>query len=150
MTTIAAAGDMMAADWKVSVGETSYFVGKIYRMPDGALIGCAGDNEACTRFVDWWVHRRTKRLAIPRRLDFEALVLTHEGLFMFENAGIPDLLKDGIAAIGIGQEQAMAALDTMKFLKRRLDPRIAVAVACKRNPLTGGGIDSARLRKKKD
>jgi hypothetical protein len=149
MTTIAAAGNMMAADWMVNVGETAIFAGKLWRAPDGALIGCAGHNEACTRFFDWWVHRRKSRLAIPRRFEFEALVLSHEGLFLFEHTGMPDIVKDGIAAIGVGQEQAMAALDTMKFLKRRPDPRIAVMVACKRNPMSGGGMDYARLKKAK-
>ncbi len=50
-------------------------------------------------------------------------------------------------AIGTGHEQALAAMDTMRLLKRRVDPRIAVQVACNRNPGTGGPVDFLRVKR---
>lgn len=146
MTTIAATLEMMAADSRVNVGETSYPSQKLYRMPDGAIIGAGGDSTAIQRFVMWWPTQDLSKLRIPKRLDFECLVLTKEGLWSYSHSGPPDFIKDGVMAIGTGGEQALAAMDTMLLLKRKVDPRIAVKVACKRNQLTGEPIEWMRIK----
>jgi ATP-dependent protease HslVU (ClpYQ) peptidase subunit len=152
MTTIAATIDMMAADTQVSSGNeatTLYHTHKIYRVGD-AVIGAIGDNAACQQFLEWWAHHRGKRLLrIAKRLDFEALVLTRAGLWKYEHRGPPDEILDGYTAIGSGEDEARAALDTMVELGRTPDPRVAVRVAMRRNNMTGGRVEALRLRKAK-
>ncbi len=134
MTTIAATKNMIAADSRVTIGDTSYLSPKLVIFPD-AIVGAAGDTEACHLFFEWWPNRQTAKLKIPKDLeDMDALVLTREGLYIYHKYGKPDLIKDGIGAVGTGSAIAMASLDTMIKLGMTPDPRIAVEMACKRNP----------------
>lgn len=146
MTTIAATKDMIAADRRVDVDGVAYYAGKLYNIDD-FLIGAAGDNEAIMRFLDWWPKREDRRLRINRKLEFEAIVLSHAGLWVYDHAGIPDVISDGIVAIGTGRAAAMAAMDTMRLLRRKVDPRSAVLVARQRDNMTGGAVDWMRLKR---
>lgn len=145
MTTIAATLEMMAADSKVDLGDTNFYTEKIFRI-NGAIVGSAGDDEACHRFFQWWTEGRSRPLRIPKRFDFQGLALTPEGLWYFESA-TANLVKEGAMAIGTGRELAIAAMDTMRLLKRRVDPRVAVRVACKRDDTTGGPVTFLRLKR---
>lgn len=148
MTTIAATLEGMAADSRVNLGETSYLADKLWRVDD-VIIGCAGDNEAIAIFRAWWPTQDIRKFRIPKRLEFEALVLSSDGLLYFEHSGPPDLVKDGRMAIGTGGVQALAAMDTMEFLGRKIDPRKAVRIACKRNPDSGEPVQWLPFRKKR-
>lgn len=145
MTTIAATSSMMAADSRVVIDETSYLSPKLFRLPD-AIIGCAGDTEACHMFFEWF-QDRTEKLVIPKGMELDALVLTKEGLYRYGEKGRPDFIRDGIMAVGSGSAIAMASMDTMIRLGLVPDPRIAVEMACKRNPNTGGPVDFYELGK---
>ena len=148
MTTIAATREMMAADTRADIDGVGSHVAKIYVHGD-AIIGGAGDNEGIMRFLEWWPHRENKPLRIPKRLDWSAIVLSEEGLLVYENVSFPDVVREEWAAIGTGAPIALAALDTMHLLKRKPDPRIAVRVACKRDSLTGGDVEHVRLKRRK-
>jgi ATP-dependent protease HslVU (ClpYQ) peptidase subunit len=150
VTTIAATVDMMAADTQVTAGETViYHTHKIYRVGD-TILGPVGHTEACQRFLDWWERGRPRGLLlrIPKRLDFEALALNAQGLWAYAHSGPPDQIIEGYTAIGSGEDHARAALDTMLELGRVPDPRVAVKIALKRNNMTGGRVESLRLRKR--
>jgi hypothetical protein len=146
MTTIVATMEMMAADTRVDVGGVGTHAGKLYKAGN-AIIGCAGDSEGIVRFLEWWPYRETKPMRIPKRFDWSALVLSDEGILIYENAGIPDVCKESWAAIGTGSTVALAALDTMKFLGRKPDPRVALKVACRRDCMTGGDVEYLKLRR---
>jgi len=143
MTTIAANLQMMAADSRVTVDETSYLSPKLFKLPD-VIIGCAGDTEACHLFVEWY-QDQSNALVIPKGMDVEALVLNHKGLYRYGSRGRPDIIRDGIMAVGTGSAIAMASMDTMIRLGLAPDPRIAVEVACKRNPGSSLPIDFFEL-----
>jgi hypothetical protein len=147
MTTVVASLTMLAADTRVDEDGVGTHATKLYRMGD-SIIGVAGDNEGILRFIEWWPHREERLLKIPKRLDWSALVLTPTGILWYENAGIPDVCREQWAAIGTGKTVALAAMDTMKVLGRKPDPRVAVRVACYRDSLTGGAIDFMKLRGK--
>lgn len=140
MTTIAATFTHMAADSLVVVDESSYLSPKLALFPD-AIIGAAGDTEACHLFFDWWEKRDSSDLIVPKGMDMEALVLTRDGLYRYGKYVKPDKIIDGIMAIGGGAALAIAALDTMIKLGLQPDPVIAVEMACKRNPNTGLPVD---------
>lgn len=140
MTTIAATATMMAADSRVVIDETSYLSPKLLLVQD-AILGAAGDTEACHLFFDWWTKRETDELVIPKGMDLEALVLTRKGLYRYGKYTKPDEIKDGIMAIGGGSAIAMASMDTMVRLGMTPDPRIAVEMACKRNPGSSLPVD---------
>lgn len=140
MTTIAATRKMMAADSRVIVDESSYLSPKLVVFSD-AIVGAAGDTEACHLFFEWWQNRETAELVIPKGLDVEALVLTKEGLYRYGKHFQPDVIMDGVMAIGSGQAIALASMDTMIHLNIEPDPRIAVEIACKRNPGSGLPVD---------
>lgn len=134
MTTIAANLEMMAADSLVVVGDLSFPSIKLVRFPD-AIVGAAGDSDACHAFFEWWPVRKTQQFRLPTRgLELEALVLTPTGLYRYGAAGKPDVVSDGLCAIGAGASLALASLDTQKKLGADPDPRLAVEVACLRNP----------------
>lgn len=145
MTTIAANLTMMAADSRVVVDDTSYLSPKLFELPY-AIIGCAGDTEACHLFFEWYRDGLKDKLTMPKGQDMEALVLTKKGLYRFGSQGRPDIIRDGIMAVGTGSAIAMASMDTMIRLGLAPDPRIAVEVACKRNPASSLPIDFLELK----
>lgn len=138
--------EMIAADRRVDYDGVAYYAGKLYNL-GGYLIGAAGDNEAILRFLDWWPKREVRRLRINRKLDFEGIVLSDEGLWVYDHGGLPDIITDGIVAIGTGRAAAMASMDTMRLLKRKVDPRVAVAAAGLRDNMTGGDVDWIKLKR---
>lgn len=148
MTTIAANLEMMAADSRVVIDETSYLSPKLVKLPD-AIIGAAGDAEACHMFFEWWPKRDEDKFSLPKGLDVEALVLTKDGLYRYGEFGRADKIRDGIMAIGTGSAIAMASMDTMLKLGLAPDPRIAVEVACKRNPGSSLPVDYFVIEKPK-
>jgi hypothetical protein len=133
MTTIAANREMMAADSLVVVGDLSFPSIKLVRFED-AIIGAAGDSDACHLFFEWWPIREKSRFKLPKEFELEALVLTHSGLYRYGTTGKADVVSDGLCAIGSGASLAIASLDTQVKMGHSPDPRIAVEMACLRNP----------------
>lgn len=137
MTTIAANKRCMAADRRVSYGDTHFSSVKIRRIGK-AIVGCAGDGEAVAQFFDWYARKRKK---LPDKIEgaVDALVLTAEGLYHYDKHGYPDMVTDEFMAIGSGGMAAVAAMHCGK------DPAEAVAIAALVDTGTGGQIDVLEL-----
>jgi ATP-dependent protease HslVU (ClpYQ) peptidase subunit len=146
MTTIAANRYAMAADTRVTFGDSSYPAEKIFRV-DGAIIGCAGDSEAAFIFCDWYPKRAQEPFKLPADLrdGFIALVLTIDGLFVYGGRGKREPVLDEVMAVGCGSALALAAFDTMRALNKALDPQLAVHVAALRNGTTSGPYQVEKL-----
>lgn len=132
MTTIATDGLGVAADGRLMRNDiiVSNSREKAQRLPDGSLLGCAGDSVDVEAFVKWLASGGKR----PKPSDkFSALHLTQDGLFYYSETG------DGIPcdppfAIGSGCEVAMGAMDA------GATPQEAVELASERDPFTGGKI----------
>lgn len=137
MTTIAANRKMMAADSKCSAGGQYFLTRKIERVGD-ALIGCCGSAADCAKFFAWY----GKNESVPEitQGEFNALVLTPRGLFLYESDCSPMEVKDKYYAIGSGAQGALVAMD------KGDDPEAAVAAASKRDLFSGGPVDVLTLR----
>jgi hypothetical protein len=133
MTTIAATRTMMAADSLVVVGDLSFPSIKLVRFAD-AIMGAAGDSDACHLFYEWWPQRLTEKFKLPKGLELEVLVLTRDGLYRYGEQGKPDIVSNGMCAVGTGASFALGSLDTQVRYGQEPDPRIAVEMACLRNP----------------
>lgn len=135
----------MAADRKVTNGETSFSAVKIRRI-GAAIVGCAGTNTAIAKFVRWIEAGgdtgRGKPDEIPKFKDedLEAIVLTPAGIFIYDTGCEPDELKDPFCAIGSGKQAALAA-----FRCYKATPRRAVEVACAVDDSTRGPVDVLNL-----
>lgn len=60
MTTIAATKYMMAADTKITVGESWFYGPKMYRI-GRAVVGCSGDSTAIEKFLAWYRKPRMRQ-----------------------------------------------------------------------------------------
>lgn len=111
----------MAADsLSTSDGAKSKAI-KIFRVGK-EIIGIAGDLDAGIAFVDWY---RNQSAPKPDIDNFSALVLSKDGITQYENRLVPIPIFEQFAAIGSGQDAALAAMHAGK------SPREAVAIACK-------------------
>ena len=144
MTTICATANAMAADSRVTWGDTSYLSPKLLVLPD-AIVGAAGDSEACRQFLEWWPKRETADLDVDEGQELDGLVLTRTGLYLYGKTGRYDKIRDGMMAIGSGGALAIASLETQIRLGFTPCPKIAVEVACMRNPGSAGPIDMYTL-----
>jgi hypothetical protein len=107
MTTIAANMKMMVSDSMVSDDSCDIKVDKI-TVVGGAIVGCTGTMTEASKFLEYIEGMgNVKR---PKLTDFEALVLTEEGLFWYDKTCRARPITEGFAAVGTGTQAAMAAL----------------------------------------
>jgi ATP-dependent protease HslVU (ClpYQ) peptidase subunit len=137
MTTICASrlhGEM-AADTQVNFGSSTFPSKKIFSTPHG-LVGAAGTSIDCAKFVAWVEAgmNLNDRDELKDEDEFQALLLTHEGLFFFEGDWVACRIERDYHAIGTGGEAALAALMCGK------NPRRAVEIAAKIDSGTGGPV----------
>lgn len=139
MTTIVANRSRMAADSKVTAGESHHYrAGKIVRVGE-AVVGCAGHNRAIFAFLRWLERGGGRK---PRRYkgdDFEALVLTPKTLAVVDKDYDFDEIKDPFYAIGSGSLAALGALHCGVTLER------AVEIACLVDSSSGLPVDVMEL-----
>jgi ATP-dependent protease HslVU (ClpYQ) peptidase subunit len=135
MTTIAVSRSllMMAADGNMTIdGRKTRSDPKIIRLRD-CIVGIAGD-ESHIQPLFAWLHRREGNM--PRHKDRTAVLLYRDGRMTTIDAGCAkevDIPEDHFA-IGSGSNFAVAAMDAMEMMGLPVDPRIAVNVACRRDP----------------
>lgn len=145
MTTICVsrALRMMAAESNELVGEPerrSRSTPKLYRARD-YIVGCCGDSDQIDRFEQWLKRRDGKR---PRG-NYEALLLYRDGrITHFYGSARETEISEDYYAIGTGESFAVAALDALELMGLPLDPRIAVQVACRRDPGSAEPINAMR------
>ena len=137
MTTIVASRQHgeMAADTQVNVGDITFPSKKIFTTCNG-LVGAAGSSVDCAKFIAWVEAGMdiNDRDELKDADEFQALLLTHDGLFFFEDDWIANKIERDFHAIGTGGGPAMAAMLCGKTPKR------AVEIASKIDPGTGGPV----------
>lgn len=141
MTTIAANREMMACDSQCQSGNLCSAVDKMFRLPNGALIGAAGELEICMLFVDWYKNGCDETPGMwDTSASFSGLVLTPKGkLIEFGPRLVPQVIKEKFHAVGSGCELAIGAMEA------GADPIQAVKIACKRDSGTGGRVHYKRI-----
>lgn len=137
MTTIVADKKRMLSDSRVSTNHNRiYEAPKLHRKGD-AIIGCAGDNDAIETFLKWFGSKKKRPQFKPD--SFDALVLTPEGLYVYDETCSRDLVLGGFHAIGSGGDAALGAL----FMGADLET--AVKIACKVDKYSGEPIQVMEL-----
>lgn len=141
MTTIAANRRSMAADSKVTDGDTFYYTNKLHIIGE-SIIGVAGICAATNKFLEWFragCPRDGPTLEEDDSVGFSALVLNRSGLYVYSGCFEPDKLDDRYYAIGTGKQHAVGMM--------RLGHTPANAVrAAKVDPCTGGRIREIHLK----
>lgn len=142
MTTIAANRRAMAADSKVTDGDTYYFTNKLHEI-NGSIVGVAGICSATNKFLEWFragCQRDGPALEEDDSVGFSALVLSRKGLFVYSGCFEPDKLDDRYYAIGTGKQHAIG------MFRQGATPVEAVRAAAKVDPCTGGKIREIQLK----
>jgi len=144
MTVVAWDGEMLAGDKRTNFGGLHGTTTKVHRLPDGSLVGCAGNTAQIAEVVHWLGAgaEPDKMPAIQRDAKecVSALVIRPDGkVLQYENTPHPIRIENKTWAIGSGRDFAMAAM----YLGRgAID---AVAVACVLDSGCGNGIDALTL-----
>lgn len=113
---------------------------KLYRSRD-YIVGMCGDSGLIARYMG---HLRG-RAAKPPKGEYEALFLYRDGRIVHvAGDGAARPIVEDYYAIGSGEEFAFAAMDALEIMGLPLDPRIAVRVACRRDPASAEPINSMR------
>lgn len=124
MTTVAANRTMMASDSLINDGNNLCDTHqKIWRIGD-ELIGLAGGLTHGLLFIDWYTRGRDSDNKPQLDDEFEALVLSKDGLFSYYNTLVPVEINASYWAIGSGAPIAMGAM----FMGA--SPASAVQAAC--------------------
>lgn len=121
MTTIAADAKGMVTDSQATDEDQKWSIRKVERI-NGALVATAGDVASGERFYHWL--RKNKKTKKPEvTMDFYAMVLTKEGLYLYDSNLYPMPLI-GMHAIGSGAKAARGAFIAGADLQR------CVEIAC--------------------
>jgi hypothetical protein len=135
MTTIAANLECMAADSRVSDDVGCYPTTKIFLIRE-CIVGAGGNANDTNLFHEWFKAgcKKNDRPALSNDEDarFCAIVLNHQGLFVFNGAAPPDKVERGWHAIGSG------AMSAATMLRRGHNPLEAVTEAAEHDNNTGG------------
>ena len=129
MTTIVADKTRLVSDSRVSGNnDIMYESPKLFRVK-GVIIGCAGDNESIEAFIKWYGSKKKK----PKFKEdsFDALVVTSNGVYTYDETCARDLVLGPWHAIGSGGGAALGALHMGATLEE------AVKVACKVDKYSG-------------
>jgi len=137
MTTIATDGKSMAGDGLACADHaiTTFDRVKVSRLPDGSLLGCAGDSAHIIRFRKWLADGGS----YPKVRNFAALHLQTDGSLRYYGDDPEWSAMSLPAAIGSGAAFALGAMDA------QASPSWAVACASLRCPYTGGTITDLKL-----
>ena len=137
MTTIATDGKSMAGDGQACVESmvTTFDRVKVHRLPDGALLGCAGDSGEIIAFRKWLVEGGKH----PRLKELSALLLRTDGVLLYYCEFEEPSVMSIPAAIGSGRAIAIGAMEA------GASPERAVEIAAKRDTGTGGMITALHL-----
>lgn len=138
MTTIACAGNRMAADSHMVIDGLAVPSDKLLRV-SGGIVGAAGDADACWAVISFLSGKGDKP-KFGKNTTVCALYLTSNGLFYFEPDLHPHPIHDGIMAIGTGGQLAMGSMERDQLAGIEPNPITAVEVASRRDPYSGGPV----------
>ncbi len=134
----------MAADSQTTLGNnvSSLQAVKLHRLPDGSLLGIAGDSMMALRFHAWMTGDRTEKLECQDE-DFMALQLFANGKLLMWDARCSPLAMPAPQCIGSGGDLAMGAI------LAGASPKEAVRLAAKLDIYTGGRVRCLTPRRAK-
>jgi 20S proteasome alpha/beta subunit len=143
MTVIAWDGQFLASDRRITSGYTISTTRKIFRLEDG-IIGFAGCATGINHFLSWFGNDRELKTFPEILYDHEfgvaALFIDKKKrVWEFQYSGSPILITTRHAAIGSGDEAALAA---MMCGKNAIE---AVKIVSKYNCSCGNGYDVLKL-----
>jgi len=142
MTAIACNLKEMAADSLCHEEDSSsYMAAKMVKLPDGTILGGAGNNPEPV--MDWIARGsppNDRPEFDPETDDFSILHLKYDGIFLYQNKLVPMKLKEKTYAIGCGADISLYCMRV-----HRMAPALAVGEAIKINMFCGGEIDTLTL-----
>ena len=138
MTTIACDLSVMAGDSQLTDEVCKSHCRKVWKHK-GVCIGVAGTYHECTEFISWY--RGGMKGDLPNMTDVHALMLTKDGIWLFDGTAKPYKLTDRFMAIGSGAQAALAAMHM------GAGPKEAVGIASMVDAYTGGQIQTRKLKK---
>lgn len=141
MTTILADAKLgvMVSDSRISDGDRVWSGRKVWRH-DGHLIGVAGVWSSCLAFVDWFKSGRPAGVPVNVK-GASMIVLAPQGLILFDDDMMPQVIESGREAIGSGAKAAMCAYEALGWT----DPARAVRIVCRHDASSGGPVRTYRL-----
>jgi hypothetical protein len=118
VTTVVAsvAHGCIAADTRITGEGSIANIKKLHRMPDGSIVGLAGDVITAFTFLKWWVGPKTakdydklhKTFSEDSRSAFTLLELSDSGLALIDGWGTRVPLLDREYALGTGGAIALS------------------------------------------
>lgn len=148
MTVVAWDGTAIAADRQATYGGgTATSVTKLYRLDNGEVVSWCGEMQNCLGAHNWYCAGADPSEWVNYRLNEEnsisLIVLSEDGLYVFDNGPYPRKIEDLFAAFGSGHEFAMGALAMGATAKE------AVEIASRFDTGCGLGVDVMRFEKPK-
>jgi ATP-dependent protease HslVU (ClpYQ) peptidase subunit len=144
MTCIAWDGRTLAADKRVDCNGYPATAIKIFRAPDGALIGGAGDSDVISALREWYQQGCNPEMYPNNRAEggcyATLLVITPaKEVRMYLSGPSPIILQNKMFAIGSGADFALASMHLGHSARKAVEVACALDVGC------GNGIDTLRL-----
>lgn len=140
MTTVACDGKVMAADGLVTNGSdiaVEFDGRKIWRLPDGSILGAAGSTDACEA-VRRFLSGQDEKLDTLADFDAIRMMPDGSGLAYCDKGGEKPTRCTWPATIGSGGQLALGAM------LAGASPKRAVEIACQRDTGSGGKIRTLR------
>jgi ATP-dependent protease HslVU (ClpYQ) peptidase subunit len=138
MTTVAVDLDTMemACDSRCTSGDPDFSTQKIFKSPDGTLIGFAGNVNDALNFVEWYQAGadRSNKPEFTEKGSFSALTLNKEGCSTWDNDCMRIAMCSRFYAIGSGGMAAMTARHLGKSIEE------CVQIACIIDSQSGGPV----------
>lgn len=138
MTTVIACRPLliMVADSRIAHGEGSFTSRKKVKKVGKYLAGVAGDFSFAKSYLDTFAEaaktmdgRTTPRLA-PFDQEFELMVMSEFGLWIYGDDGTSIEVEEEFYVIGSGAPWASACLRTQELTYTAYNPAMALDVAC--------------------
>lgn len=146
MTTIAYKDGVLAADSRISDEDGHVWTDaavKIWRLPDGSLLGASGDDEISVmvyaQMKEAAVNKRNAVMSMPEDADFNGILIKANGDLFVSEGSVWTRWYEDFVAIGSGKRCAMTALR----LGHTAEEAVAAGVAG--DCFSGGPIKVIRL-----
>lgn len=137
MTTIAVRDGVMAADTQ-STGSFHQRVKKIAKLPDGSLVGTAGNTDECQRAIEWLCSDGSVKQ--PKIPGAHLIFLRPNGsIWLGEGTFEPYRVMGKFSAIGSGGAIAIGAMEAGATAAE------AVRIAAKHDGNTSGPFNTLKL-----
>ena len=135
MTVIAVRDGWLAADTQGAFGQQPYHCTKIYRTKAG-IVGMAGSSAACLAFVEYF---NGGEVPIEHLSDSAALLLSPQGIFLYDDSTRGEIVNEPFFAIGSGAPVALGAMHMGATARQ------AARAACRWNNDCGLPVVALRL-----